>query len=69
MFLIIQKGHALFGQGETKEQAIKDANEWLPENASGEWTEEDFNPSYHQANEGDLCIVQLDNETQSYLQQ
>lgn len=70
MYLVIQKGYALFGQGQTKEDAVKDANEWLEKKSSGdEWTEQDFNSSYHQANEGELVLVELNEDTELYLEE
>jgi hypothetical protein len=68
MYLVIQKGYALFGQGQTKEAAVKDANEWLEKKSSGdEWTADDFGSSYHQANDGELVLVELNENTESYI--
>ena len=56
MYVIIQKGFAIFGIGETEEDAKTDAKEWFDHGT-------DLNdlPSYYSSNSGDICIEKTAN--------
>ena len=63
MYLVIQKGYALFGKGHTKEEAVEDMREWIDkDSALQDWTASDFESSYHSANDGDMVLVELTKE-------
>ena len=51
MYVIIQKGFAIFGIGETEEDAITAAKEWFDHE-----TNLDDLPSYYYSDYGDICI-------------
>lgn len=63
-FCVIQKGYAIFGIGDTEEEAIKDAKVWL------ERDEEDLKdlPSYPVANIGELTIIPCTDELFGFIQ-
>ena len=63
MYLVIQKGYALFGKGHTKEEAVEDMREWIEKDSRlQDWTASDFESSYHSANDGDMVLVELTKE-------
>tara|TARA_R100000406_G_C2998038_1_gene93803 strand:- start:29 stop:364 length:336 start_codon:yes stop_codon:yes gene_type:complete len=56
MYVIIQKGFALFGIGQTEEEAKTDAKEWLDYG-----TNLNDLPSYHSSSIGEICIEKVSN--------
>ena len=64
MYAIIQKGYSVFGTGKTEEEAVIDCREWLDSDDKHQtWDVRDF-PSYDSANDGDFCIVNMDEMTE-----
>ena len=58
MYLVIQKGYSIFGQGQTAEQAVADMKQWIDSDSEmQDWTVNDFNTSYHSANDGEFVLV------------
>ena len=58
-YLVIQKGYYIFGHGYSKEQAIEDMQRWVDSDSPlQEATPEDMQDSYHQANDGDMVLVE-----------
>ena len=58
MFLIIQKGYVIFGEGLTAEQALEDMKQWIDSDSPMQnWTVDDFYTSYHTANDGDMVLL------------
>jgi hypothetical protein len=56
---VIQKGYYIFGHGYSKEQAIEDMQRWVDSDSPlQEATPEDMQDSYHQANDGDMVLVE-----------
>ncbi len=58
-YLVIQKGYYIFGHGYSKEQAVEDMKRWMDSDSPlQEATPEDMQDSYHQANDGDMVLVE-----------
>ena len=58
MYLVIQKGYAIFGQGSTPDQAVKDMKQWIDSDSPmQDWTVDDFNTSYYQANDAEMVLI------------
>ena len=58
-YLVIQKGYVIFGHGYSKEQAVEDMKRWVDSSSPlQEATPEDIQDSYHQANDGDMVLVE-----------
>ena len=58
MYLVIQKGICIFGQGSTPEQAVNDMKEWIDSDSPMQkWTVADFTTSWYQANDGDMVLI------------
>ena len=69
MYLVIQKGYYIFGQGSTPEQAVKDMKQWIDSDSPmQEWTVDDFPTSWYQANDGDMVLI-VDHELAQELYQ
>ena len=63
MYLVIQKGYAIFGQGSTPDQAVKDMKQWIDQDADQQtWETYDFAMTYENANIGDFVLVEATNE-------
>ena len=63
MYLVIQKGYALFGKGHTKEEAVEDMKEWIDKDSELQhWTASDLESFYHSANDGQMVLVELTKE-------
>ena len=63
MYLVIQKGYALFGRGATAEQAVADMKQWIDSDSEMQnWTVDDFNTSYDSANDGEFVLVPATDE-------
>ena len=71
-FAVIQSGYAVFGVGETREQAIAEAAQWLEDEngAQGGLTEAQVEESIQvRPNNGDLTILrQGDSQFDDYLE-
>ncbi len=58
-YLVIQKGYVIFGHGYSEEQAVEDMKQWVDSSSPlQEATPEDMQDSYHQANDGDMVLVE-----------
>ena len=65
MYIVIQKGYAIFGQGHTAAAAVLDMKQWIDADSHmQDWTVSDFNRNYESASIGEFVLV-LSNE---YLQ-
>jgi hypothetical protein len=63
MYLIIQKGYALFGSGHTKEEALEDMREWINKDSELQhWTASDFETCYNSANDAQMVLVEATKE-------
>jgi len=63
MYLVIQKGYAIFGQGTTAEKAVADAKQWIDSDSPmQEWTVDDFNTLYDSAYDGEFVLVQSNDD-------
>ncbi len=61
-YLVIQKGHAIFGRGYTAWGAVRDMKQWIDSDSPmQDWTVNDFKRTYESANIGDFVLV-LSNE-------
>ena len=57
--LVIQKGYCIFGYGYSESEALEDMKQWIDEDSPlQEATVGDICYSYHQANEGDMVLVE-----------
>ena len=69
MYLVIQKGYALFGRGATTEQAVADMKQWIDSDSEMQnWTVDEFNTSYDSANDGEFVLVLATDELLSTYQ-
>ena len=57
IYLIIQKGYEIFGQGTTKEEAVESAREWIDKDKT--LVVEDL-PRFDSASFGEFCITTKD---------
>ena len=63
MYLVIQKGYAIFGTGATAEQAVKDAKEWIDKDSYlHSWEVSDFTVIYENASDGEFVLVEATDE-------
>ena len=63
MYLVIQKGCAIFGKGHTKEEAVEDMKQWIDKYSHlQDWTASDFESSYNSAYYGQMVLVELTKE-------
>lgn len=69
MYLVIQKGYAIFGHGLTPEQAVNDMRKWIDsDSVQYYWNSSDFPTGYENANIGEFVLVQATDELwQNYL--
>tara|TARA_R110001632_G_scaffold176640_4_gene296361 strand:- start:218 stop:427 length:210 start_codon:yes stop_codon:yes gene_type:complete len=67
MYLVIQKGYAIFGQGRTAWGAVNDMKQWIDsDNPMQGYTVKDFNRNYESAVIGEFVLV-LSNEFLQHL--
>ena len=63
MYLVIQKGYAIFGQGSTPDQAVEDMKEWIDKDADQQtWEAYDFIVNYENASVGEFVLVEATDE-------
>jgi len=63
MYLVIQKGYAIFGQGSTPNQAVEDMKQWIDQDADQQtWGAYDFAVTYENASVGEFVLVEATDE-------
>ena len=63
IYVVIQKGHAIFGTGQTKQEAVEDMKEWINKDSDlQDSTPDDFDTSYNSAHDGQMVLVELTEE-------
>ena len=63
MYLVIQKGYAIFGQGSTPDQAVEDMKQWIDQDADQQtWEAYDFAVTYENASVGEFVLVEATGE-------
>ena len=69
MYLVIQKGCAIFGYGLTPCEAVNDMRKWIgSDSIQYYWNTSDFPTSYENANIGEFVLVKATDELlQDYL--
>ena len=63
MYLIIQKGYAIFGSGATKEEAVQDFKQWIDaDDEKQDWSALDFETCYNSAFDGQMVLIEATKE-------
>jgi hypothetical protein len=59
MYVVIQKGYAIYGAAKTKEKAVIDAKQWICRTSKAQdWEVEDFPIFYNSTEEGQLVLLE-----------